>query len=43
MLPLSPGEAVLRWTICPKHGFGLLRRKHGLRTPRVGLLLSADG
>jgi hypothetical protein len=33
MLPPSPAEAVLRRPLSPKHGFGLPRRKHGLRTP----------
>jgi hypothetical protein len=35
MLPLSPGEAMLR--PCPKPGFGRQRRKHGLRTPKIHL------
>jgi hypothetical protein len=34
MLPLSQGEAVLR-PPSPKHGFGLLERKRGLRTPKT--------
>ncbi len=33
MLPPSSGEAALRRNPRPKHGFGLLKRKHGLRTP----------
>jgi hypothetical protein len=33
MLPPSLSEAVLRRPLRPKHGFGLPRRKHGLRTP----------